>query len=96
MGAHPTDTVHNLLVNQKVIDAKKKNVLPKKTYNPQPTTDKTEVESPLESPSPKLGEGEGGDVVPDVAPETSVESEPEVSVLPVEAPAEDKVETPEE
>ncbi len=30
-GAQPSDTVHNLLVSQKVIDAKKRNVLPKKT-----------------------------------------------------------------
>lgn len=31
MGATVSDTVHNLLVSQKVIDAKKRNVLPKKT-----------------------------------------------------------------
>jgi small subunit ribosomal protein S16 len=30
-GAQPSDTVHNLLVSQKVIDGKKINVLPKKT-----------------------------------------------------------------
>ncbi|MSR70634.1 30S ribosomal protein S16 [Candidatus Kaiserbacteria bacterium] len=31
MGATVSDTVHNLLVSQKIIDAKKRNVLPKKT-----------------------------------------------------------------
>lgn len=31
VGAKPSDTVHNLLVSQKIIDAKKINVLPKKT-----------------------------------------------------------------
>jgi small subunit ribosomal protein S16 len=31
MGAQVSDTVHNLLVSQKIIDAKKINVLPKKT-----------------------------------------------------------------
>jgi small subunit ribosomal protein S16 len=31
-GAQVSDTVHNLLVSQKIIDAKKINVLPKKTY----------------------------------------------------------------
>src|SRR5665213_2943418 len=31
MGAQTSDTVHNLLVSNKVIDAKKINVLPKKT-----------------------------------------------------------------
>lgn len=30
-GAQPSDTVHNLLVEKKVIEGKKKNVLPKKT-----------------------------------------------------------------
>lgn len=30
-GAQVSDTVHNILVSQKVIDAKKRNVLPKKT-----------------------------------------------------------------
>lgn len=30
-GVQPSDTMHNLLVSQKVIDAKKRNVLPKKS-----------------------------------------------------------------
>ncbi|MFA6414999.1 MAG: 30S ribosomal protein S16, partial [Candidatus Paceibacterota bacterium] len=30
-GAQPTDSIHNLLVNKKVIEGKKVNVLPKKT-----------------------------------------------------------------
>jgi small subunit ribosomal protein S16 len=30
-GVQPSDTMHNILVSQKVIDAKKKNVLPKKS-----------------------------------------------------------------
>lgn len=39
MGASPTGTVHNLLVEQKIVEGKKVNVLPKKTYNPPQTTD---------------------------------------------------------
>lgn len=31
VGAKPTDTVHNLLVSQKILEGKKKNVLPKKS-----------------------------------------------------------------
>ena len=31
MGAQPSDTVHNLLINEKVIEGKKINVLPKKS-----------------------------------------------------------------
>jgi small subunit ribosomal protein S16 len=49
VGARPTDTVHNLLVTHKVIDAKKKNVLPKKTYTP-PTV---EEEAP-KAPAPEV------------------------------------------
>ncbi len=31
MGAQPTDSIHNLFINKKVIEGKKVNVLPKKT-----------------------------------------------------------------
>ncbi len=43
-GATVSDTVHNLLVSQKIIDAKKINVLPKKTV--------AKVEAPAEAPAP--------------------------------------------
>lgn len=42
-GAQVSDTVHNILVNQGVIDAKKRNVLPKKTV--------AKVEAPAEAPA---------------------------------------------
>ena len=40
-GASATGTVHNLLITHKIIEGKKVNVLPKKTYNPevQPAAD---------------------------------------------------------
>ena len=31
MGAQPSDTLHNLLITQKIIEGKKRNVLPRKT-----------------------------------------------------------------
>lgn len=43
MGATVSDTVHNLLVSQKIIDAKKRNVLPKKTV--------PKKEEPAEAPA---------------------------------------------
>jgi len=43
MGATVSDTVHNLLVSQKIIDGKKINVLPKKTV--------AKVEAPAEAAS---------------------------------------------
>jgi len=54
-GAQATDTVHNLLITHGVIEGKKRNVLPKKTYNPQPTTDEgtesAKVEEVAEEPA---------------------------------------------
>jgi small subunit ribosomal protein S16 len=45
MGATVSDTVHNLLVSNKIIDEKKKNVLPKKTVP------KTEVAAEAAAPA---------------------------------------------
>lgn len=61
-GALPTGTVHNLLVTHKILDAKKVNVLPKKTVakkeepTPEPVEVKTEVtpEAPAVSPSQEV------------------------------------------
>jgi small subunit ribosomal protein S16 len=46
-GAQPSDTVHNLLVTHKVIDAKKRNVLPKKTAP-------VKVEEPVKAEEPAV------------------------------------------
>lgn len=40
-GAQPTDTVHNLLLKHGVIEGEKRNVLPKKTYTPEPVAEET-------------------------------------------------------
>ncbi len=44
MGAQTSDTVHNLLVSNKIIDAKKINVLPKKTVAKVEVASATETE----------------------------------------------------
>ena len=49
MGATTSDTVHNLLVSQKIIDAKKINVLPKKTV--------PKKEEAKQKPAPTLRSG---------------------------------------
>lgn len=51
-GVQPTDTVHNLLVTNKIIDAKKRNVLPKKTVKVEPKVEEPKVEAPAEAPAP--------------------------------------------
>jgi small subunit ribosomal protein S16 len=50
MGAQTSDTVHNLLVSQKIIDAKKINVLPKKTVAKAAPTEASGVEEPAKTP----------------------------------------------
>jgi len=42
-GAQPSDTLHNLLISQKVIEGKKINVLPKKTVPKKEEPVQTEV-----------------------------------------------------
>ena len=54
MGAQASGTVHNLLVSHKVIDAKKVNVLPKKTAPVKevaPEAPAVEAEAPVEAES---------------------------------------------
>ncbi len=47
-GAQVSDTVHNLLVSQKLIDAKKRNVLPKKTVaKKEEVKEEEKVEEPV-------------------------------------------------
>ncbi len=47
-GAQPSDTVHNLLISQKIIEGKKINVLPKKTV-----AAKEVVAEPAAAPTPE-------------------------------------------
>jgi small subunit ribosomal protein S16 len=76
-GAEATGTVHNLLVTHKIIDAKKKNVLPKKrpiVKAPEPV-----VEAPVVAEAP---------VVEEAPAETPVEEAPVAEVV-AEAPVEE-------
>ncbi len=71
-----TDSVHNLFINHKVIDAKKKNVLPKKTFTPKAPEPVAE--------EPKAEETPVADEAPaEVAPEPVVEETP-VESTPIE------------
>jgi small subunit ribosomal protein S16 len=48
-GVQPSDTVHNILVSQKVIEGKKKNVLPKKS----PIIDEAKIKAEAEAAAAK-------------------------------------------
>lgn len=67
-GAQVSDTVHNLLVSQKIIDAKKINVLPKKTV--------AKVEEP--APEPAAPEA-ASETVEETAPEQPAAGETAVA-----------------
>ena len=77
-GAQLSDTAHNLLVTNKVITAKKRNVLPKKTYVKPVEEVKAEVK-----PEPKA---EVKAEVKEEAPAPTVEVAAEVSAPEVSAP----------
>ena len=49
-GVQPSDTVHNILVSQKVIEGKKKNVLPKKS----PIIDEAKIKAEAEVAAAKV------------------------------------------
>jgi small subunit ribosomal protein S16 len=70
VGAMPTDTVHNLLVSEKIIEGKKKNVLPKKT----PPAKEVKDEPKQEAPAAKAPEAPVAEEA--VAPEVVVEEAP--------------------
>lgn len=52
-GAKLTDTVHNLLVTEKVISGKKINVLPKKTVKKEESKEEAKVEAAPVAETPK-------------------------------------------
>lgn len=75
-GALPTGTVHNLFVTHKIIDAKKKNVLPKKTPIIKDVPVVEEKPVVVAETAPKVvaeAPVEEAPVAPEVAPEVATE-----------------------
>ena len=97
-GTAITDTVHNLFVTHKIIDAKKINVLPRKTpivkaeepkteeAKPEIKVEETKAEVVAEAPVETASEPEV-ETTPEVSPETPTEEAPSEST-PVVAPTE--------
>ena len=92
-GVQPSDTVHNILVGQKVIEAKKINVLPKKSPIVDEEALAREAEEKAAAEEAAKAEAEGGDEAEstDDAPaeEATEEAAPEAEEASEEAPAED-------
>ena len=72
-GVQPSDTVHNILVNQKVIEGKKRNVLPKKS----PIIDEAAIKKAADEAAAK------------VAAEAKAKADAEAAALAAEAPVEE-------
>ncbi|MDB5266420.1 MAG: ribosomal protein small subunit ribosomal protein [Parcubacteria group bacterium] len=90
-GIAATGSVHNLLVTHKLIDAKKVNVLPKKTpiVKEAPVASATPAPAPVaEAPAPEVKEEAP---LPEPVEETPVEAAPAAE----EVPAEEAVPAPE-
>ncbi len=83
-GVQPSDTVHNILVGQKVIEAKKKNVLPKKS----PIVDEEALAKEAEEKAAAEAAAKAEAEAP--AEESASEEAPAEDVSTDETPAEEK------
>lgn len=81
-GVQPSDTVYNFLITQKIIEGKKKNVLPKKF----PIIDEAKIKAEAEAKAAAEAKAKADEEAAKAAAET-----PEVPAeeTPVEAPAEE-------
>ena len=95
-GVQPSDTVHNILVGQKVIEAPKKNVLPKKS----PIVDEEALAREAEEKAAAEEAAKAAAEAPaeEAATDAPAEETPAEEVAEVETPAEEpaKEETPAE
>ncbi len=88
VGARPSDTVHNILVSTKVIDAKKVNAMNKKTKVVKDTP-KEEVKAAPAAPKAEIKPEAKSEVkAEEPAPAPEVKEEPKTETVPTaEAPA---------
>ena len=91
-GAKPSDTMHNFLVDAKVIDGPKVNVLPQKT--PVKKEEEEQAEVPAEAPAAEEGEEAPVEETPEPAEEEEKKEEeaPTEEAKEEEQPAEEKSE----
>ncbi len=84
-GALPDDTMHNFFISEKIIEGKKRNVLPKKTYV-KPVEEKAPEPAPV-AETPKEEAASAPEVAKEESTPVAETPAPEVEVAP-EAPAE--------
>jgi small subunit ribosomal protein S16 len=83
-GVQPSDTVYNMLVSQKIVEGKKKNVLPKKS----PIIDEAKLKAEAEAKAKAEADAKAAEEAAKVAAETPA---PEAEVAPEAAPVEEEV-----
>src|SRR3989344_4061591 len=74
MGAKTSDTIHNFLVSQKIIEGKKKNVLPKKS----PIIDEAKIKAEAEAKAKAEADAKAAKEAEEAA-KAAAEAEPEVA-----------------
>ncbi|NCN52480.1 30S ribosomal protein S16 [Candidatus Parcubacteria bacterium] len=88
-GVQVSDTVHNLLVGQKVIEGKKINVLPRKSPVINEAKVKAEAEAAAAKEAKEAAEKAAAEApAEEAAPEADVPAEAETEATPEEAPVE--------
>jgi len=91
VGAKPTDTMHNLLVTQKIIEGKKKNVLPRKSpIVKEPSAEEKAKAAEAAAPKAEVSIEEKSEEVAATEEKAALEAKTEEAVAPVE---EEKVES---
>lgn len=96
-GVQPSDTVHNILVNQGVIEGKKKNVLPKKSpIIDEEAIKKAEEEAKAKAEAEAAAKAEAEAPAEEAAEETTSEDDVTVDVVADESDPEDHSEVAEE
>jgi len=84
-GVQPSDTVHNILISQKVIEGKKRNVLPKKSPIIDEAKLKAEAEAKAKAEADAKAKAEA-EAAAAAAPEATPEEAPEATEEATETP----------
>lgn len=90
-GVQPSDTVYNMLVSQKIVEGKKKNVLPKKSPIIDEAKLKAEAEAKAKAEADAKAAEEAAKAAEEAAKVAAETPAPEAEVAPEAAPVEEEV-----
>jgi small subunit ribosomal protein S16 len=90
-GVQPSDTVYNMLVSQKIVEGRKKNVLPKKSPIIDEAKLKAEAEAKAKAEADAKAAEEAAKAAEEAAKVAAETPAPEVEVVAEAAPVEEEV-----